>query len=166
MRKSTVLPILCCVMIWPSLVLANGFPKEDDVKFAKDVANTLQARVLAALIDQFANTEPGNVDVGNEALSLLFNDQQNNYRLVGTLKPIGGKNSLPKDRFERRALNAAIDGQSVGPKVIRVGYRKYVVRQTVALANNDKSCSMCHVNYGPVDPNQYVGMLAINVPVY
>jgi hypothetical protein len=42
---------------------------------------------------------------------------------------------------------------------------KWAYRRSVALSNFHPACGMCHTNFGPVDPTQWVGALMLRVPV-
>src|SRR6185369_8010896 len=67
--------------------------------------------LLAALFKEFDETTPQNVDHGKQAISLIFNDLNRDMRLVGTFRPLLGKdNDRPNDSFENTALRLALTG--------------------------------------------------------
>jgi hypothetical protein len=94
----------------------------------------------------------------------VFDDNNRSFRLVGDVGPLR-KNDMPNDFSEKDALEAAGKGQGFGPEVQKVNGR-YYVRESIALANFDPSCSIHHQNFGPVNPKQYVGALMLRVPVH
>jgi hypothetical protein len=128
------------------------------------VKDTLRDRLMALLLNEFENTTPENFQAGNEAISLVFDDSNRSFRLVGDLAPLR-KSDLPDDSWEKDALEAAKKGLGFGPDVRKVN-GSYYVRESIALANFDPSCSICHQNFGPVNPKQYVGALMLRVPVH
>ena len=69
-------------------------------------------------------------------------------RLVGTLQPIR-TSGLPQDKFERTALNRAMQG--LNTVEVQKDQGKYYYRRSVALSNFHPACSMCHANFGPVN---------------
>ena len=42
---------------------------------------------------------------------------------------------------------------------------KWYYRRSVPLSNFHSACAMCHTNFGPVNPAQWVGALMIRVPM-
>jgi hypothetical protein len=141
--------------------LAAQPPTAAEVTFAKETAGLLQNELFAALLQEFRETTPANVEQGKLAISLIFEDSHTNFRLVGKAQPLMD-NDLPADEFERNALQQALQGQP--SETVQKVNGKYFYRRTIALSNFDPSCALCHINFGPVNPNQYVGMLALKVP--
>ena len=82
-------------------------------------------------------------------------------RLVGTLDPLGGRNDLPRDAFEKAALALALAGQA-HTDVEPVGDTWYY-RRSVPLNNSFHSaCVLCHANF---QGDQWVGALMLRVPI-
>ena len=120
------------------------------------------ATVVAALLQEFAETTPANVEEGKHSISLIFDDRNESMRLVGELEPLRD-NDVPQDQFELTALGRAQQGQSY--TAVEKVEGKWVYRRSIALSNFDPACGMCHANFGPVDPAQWVGALMLSVPV-
>jgi hypothetical protein len=120
------------------------------------------ATLFAGLSQEFAETTPANVEQGKESISLIFNDANDDMRLVGTFQPIRS-NDVPQDSFETAALAQALTGQAVTS--VEKSQGKWYYRRSVPLSNFHPSCSMCHVNFGPVNATQWVGALMLRVPV-
>jgi hypothetical protein len=89
----------------------SGQPSDDEVQFAQTVADLLQAELFAALITEFNETTPDNMEHGKQAISLIFNDLNRDIWLVGTFVSLGGENNEPDGRFECEALKAALSGR-------------------------------------------------------
>jgi hypothetical protein len=120
------------------------------------------ATLFAALLQEFAETTPANVEEGKASISLIFHDRNKNMRLVGVLDPLRA-NDVPEDSFEASALDSAMSGNN-STSVEKV-QGKWFYRRSVALSNFHPACAMCHVNFGPVDATQWVGALMLRVPV-
>lgn len=150
-------------------VAATAMPDEDDKTFAHEVNDALRDSILTLLSDRFAVTNVGNVPIGNAHLRLVFDDDIFQYRLVGIFNPLGGKNSRPRDLFERAALGKALltgDGVGEDEPVVRRGPRgRLYSRRFIPLSNSDASCSLCHTNFASPPDGKNVGGLAINVPI-
>src|SRR5215470_10135187 len=112
-----------CAIVLSGLVLALGgtsiaYTQNDDrppskgqIAFAQQVSDLLLNELLAALFQEFNETTPQNVEHGKQAISLIFNDLNRDMRLVGTFRPLLGKdNDRPSDGFETTALNLAMTG--------------------------------------------------------
>lgn len=139
-------------------------PSSEQIAFAQRTSDLMLNELLAALLQEFSETSPANVEEGKQAISLVFNDANRDMRLVGVLAPLlGGKNDRPSDSFERAALDLALTGQPY-TAIQRVGDRWYY-RRSFALSNFHPSCVMCHTNFGPVNPHQWVGALMLRVPI-
>lgn len=161
MRSRTF--VTACILMFPPIIQADEPPKQAEIDFATEVKNTLRDRLFALLLNEFASTTAENFEAGNEAILLVFDDNNGCFRLVGDSEPLR-KNDLPNDAWEGEALEAAKKGGGFGPDVREVN-GKYYIRESIALANFDPSCSICHQNFGPVDAEQYVGALMLRVPV-
>jgi len=161
--KSMAFVTACALTLTPCAIQAESPPKQAEIDFAMEVKNTLRDRLMALLLNEFENTSHENFEAGNEAISLVFDDNNRSFRLVGDVGPLR-KNDLPNDSWEQDALEAAKKGSGFGPDVRKVN-GKYYIRESIALANFDASCSICHQNFGPANPKQYVGALMLRVPV-
>jgi hypothetical protein len=143
------------------LVVADSPPTQEEVDFATTTADLLQAELFAALLQEFAETTPENVEHGKLAISLIFADDNSAFRLVGEIDPLR-ENDVPQDTFEEASLALALSGQ--GNAAVEKVNGKYFLRRSIPLSNFDPSCSACHVNFGDVNPDQYVGALMLKVP--
>jgi len=165
-KRQLLIAIFGCVLFLTSIgaesVLARRAPTEAQVAFAKETADLLQAELFAALLQEFSETTPENVRQGSLAISLIFDDCHKNFRLIGRNRPLR-RNDIPQDRFERRSLQLALQGES--NEVVQTIRGRSFFRRSVPLANFDPSCVLCHTNFGPVDPEDYVGALTLRVPV-
>jgi hypothetical protein len=138
-------------------------PSDEAVQLAQETSDLLLAELFAALVQEFSETTPANVEQGKAAISLVFSDSHTNFRLVGELEPLG-RTASPIDDFEEDALALALQGQGVAAAVDRV-QGKWFLRRSVPLSNFDPSCVHCHSNFGPMDPNYFVGALMLKVPI-
>ncbi|MDX1409151.1 MAG: DUF3365 domain-containing protein [Saprospiraceae bacterium] len=161
MKEKTFI-FACLLMLSPYVVQADNPPTAEEKAFAVNVADTLQERIFALLLNEFANTSAENFAAGEVAISLVFNDDNRNFRLVGTLEPLRS-NDVPQDDFEVDALAEAMLGKST-EGVYKVNDR-YYFRRSVPLNNFDPSCAICHQNYASPADNAYVGALMLQVPV-
>jgi len=151
--------------------VSNDPPTEQEKEVAVDTANLLQKEVFAALLQEFGETTPENVEQGKQAISLIFHDANRDIRLIGSFGPLlGGNNNLPSDEFEEQSLAKALQGLP-NTTVERHGNRWYY-RRSIALSNAmHTSCAMCHANFTPQffqqtnNPDQWVGALTLRVPV-
>ena len=149
----------------------NDPPTDAEKEVAVDTANLLQNEVFAALLKEFGETTPENVEQGKVAVSLIFHDANRDIRLIGNADPLlGGNNNVPSDPFEQESLALALQGKP-NQKVERHGNRWYL-RRSVALSNTfHTSCAMCHTNFTPQffqdtnNPGQWVGALTLRVPI-
>ena len=146
-------------------------PSARDVAFATEVSDLMVNELVAALFTEFDETTPQNVPHGKQAISLIFNDMNRNMRLIGTFGPLlGGENDRPADRFEARAMRAALEGQAL-TDVQQVDDRWYY-RRSVPLSNTfHTACVLCHANFTNEfftrtnNPGQWVGALVLAVPI-
>jgi len=141
---------------------ADSPPDAQQVQFATETSNLMLATLFAALLQEFAETTPGNVEQGKKSISLIFNDANEDMRLVGTLQPLRA-NDVPQDSFERTALASAMTGHDTTD--VQKVEGKWFYRRSVALSNFHPACGMCHTNFGPVNDQQWVGALMLRVPV-
>src|SRR5262245_4818194 len=88
-------------------------PSNAQIAFAQQVSDLMLNELLAALFKEFDETTPQNVEHGKQAISLIFNDLNRDMRLVGTFRPLLGRdNDRPSDSFESKALALALTGQN------------------------------------------------------
>jgi hypothetical protein len=144
-----------------TVVRADNPPNPQDVQFAQETSDLVLATLFAALLQEFAETTPANVEQGKRSISLIFNDRNEDMRLVGVLEPLR-TNDVPQDSFETTALANALQGQAYTDMQKVQG--KWYYRRSVPLSNFHPACAMCHTNFGPVNPAQWVGALMIRVP--
>ena len=150
---------------------SNNPPSSEEVAFAQRTSDLLHNELFAALIQEFNETTPENVEEGKQAISLIFNNSNRDIRLIGVFPPLqGGLNDLPSDSFERKSLVKALQGEA-NTSVERVG-DKWYYRRSVALSNTfHQSCVLCHTNFTDQfftqtnNPGQWVGALTIRVPI-
>ncbi len=164
-RKKILAIGLFCVLFLASFgtpsVWASQPPIAAEITFAEETADLLEAELFAALLQEFGETTSENFEQGKLAISLIFDDSHTNFRLVGPKQPLSLKN-LPMDSFEREALEKALKGQPF--EAVENVNGKFFYRRSVPLSNFDPSCTICHSNFGPVDPQDYVGLLALKIP--
>lgn len=171
-KRAAALVVLIAVASLVVFGRVNNDPPTDQQKeFAVQTADLLQAEVFAALLQEFGETTPENVEHGKLAVSLLFNDANRDIRLIGNAEPLlGGNNNIPSDEFEQESLALALQGKP-NQTVERHGNRWYY-RRSVALSNSfHTSCALCHTNFTPQffeqtnNPGQWVGALTLRVPI-
>src|SRR5262245_55727731 len=138
-------------------------PSTAQIEFAERTSDLLLATLFAALTQEFDETTPDNVAEGKLSISLVFNNRNNDMRLVGSLQPLGGKNNLPRDAFERSALELAMTGQP-STEVERVNGQWYF-RRSVPLSNFRSECALCHSNFPPGPTPDWTGALMLRVPI-
>lgn len=149
----------------------NDPPTDQEKEFAVQTADLLQNEVFAALLQEFGETTPENVEQGKRAVSLIFHDANRDIRLIGSFNPLlGGNNNIPSDEFEQQSLALALQGKP-NTTVERHGNRWYY-RRSIALSNSfHTSCALCHSNFTPQffeqtnNPDQWVGALTLRVPI-
>ncbi len=138
-------------------------PSPEEIAKAQQATDLLQATLFAALLQEFAETTPGNAPQGIQSIGLVFNDKNENMRLVGARQPLSD-NDLPKDPFEERALANALRGQNTAE--VQKVEGEWVYRRSIALSNFHPACVMCHTNFpSVVDPTDWVGALMLKVPI-
>ena len=141
---------------------ADGPPTSEQVAFAQRTSDLLLATLFAALTQEFDETTVDNVEEGKRSISLVFNDRNDDIRLVGTHGPLQESNR-PSDAFERKAHNLALTGQAY-TDVQRVDDRWYY-RRSIPLSNFRAECALCHANFQPGPTPDYVGALMLRVPI-
>jgi hypothetical protein len=155
--------LVCLAMLTSFSIVARGEnpPTPEQVQFAQRTSDLMLATLFAALLQEFSETTPANVEEGKQSISLIFNDRNEDMRLVGLLQPLRS-NDVPQDNFETTALAQAMQGLNYTRLEKSEG--KWFYRRSVALSNFHQACSMCHTNFGPVNTNQWVGALMLRVP--
>jgi hypothetical protein len=155
--------IIAAIVVFSAynLAVADSPPTQPEIDFATETANLLQAELFAALLKEFAETTPENVEHGKLAISLIFADDNSAFRLVGEIAPLRD-NDKPKDNFEKESLTLALTG--AGNEGVQKVNGKYYVRRSIPLANFDPSCVMCHATFGQPNAEQFVGALMLKVP--
>ncbi len=141
---------------------AENPPSPSNVESAQKTSDLMLATLFAALSQEFAETTPANVEQGKKSISLIFNDRNDDMRLVGMLQPLK-ISDLPQDSFEATALARAMQGQPLTDTQKVRG--KWYYRRSIPLSNFHPACAMCHTNFGPVSTQQWVGALMLRVPL-
>ena len=149
----------------------HGQPSAAQIASAQKVSDLMLNELLAALFQEFNETTPDNVDEGEQAISLIFNDLNRNMRLVGTFGPLlGGPNDRPTDGFERTALSLALDGEA--HTAVERADGSWLYRRSVPLSNTfHPACVLCHQSFTSDffdrtdNPGQWVGTLVLAVPI-
>jgi hypothetical protein len=165
LKRTAVAVVLgSCVTVvsFTAIVSADKPPTPQQVEFAERTSNLMLATLFAALLQEFAETTPANVEEGKHSISLIFNDRNDDMRLVGELQPLR-ENDVPQDSFEEAALARAMQG--LNATALQKVEGKWFYRRSVAISNFHPACSMCHANFGAVDANQFVGALMLRVPM-
>jgi len=169
-KRAAALVVIIAVAALVAFGRVNNDPPTDQQKeFAVKTADLLQAEVFAALLQEFGETTPENVEHGKQAVSLVFNDANRDIRLIGNAAPLlGGNNNIPADEFEQESLALAMQGKP-NTTVERHGNRWYY-RRSIALSNSfHTSCALCHTNFTPQffenNPGQWVGALTLRVQI-
>jgi hypothetical protein len=145
--------------------IAAGGPKppsDEEVAFAQRTSDLLLATLFAALTREFDETTPDNVEEGKRSISLVFNDQNQDMRLVGTFGPLR-ENDRPSDAFERTALGLALTGQA--KTAVERDNGKWSYRRSIPLSNFRMECALCHTNFLPGPTPDWVGALMLRVPI-
>jgi hypothetical protein len=171
-KRAAALVVLLAVAALVAYGRVNNDPPTDQQKeVAVQTANLLEKEVFAALLQEFGETTPENVEQGKQAVSLVFHDANRDIRLIGNAQPLlGGNNNIPSDAFEQESLALARQGKA-NQTVERHGNRWYY-RRSIALSNTfHTSCALCHSNFTPQyfeqthNPGQWVGALTLRVEV-
>jgi hypothetical protein len=148
-------------------VVANQRPAQAKIDFAKGVAQLLQNETIAALLQEFNETTVANAAQGKIAIGLVFNDANPAIRLIGNLSPLDPGN-VPRDSFEKTALNNAVKLNGTPFEAVEQsqdGNNNWFYRRSIPLSNFHPACVICHTNFGPQNPNEWVGALTLRVPI-
>ena len=137
-------------------------PPTGQVAIAQQTSDLMFNTLFAALTQEFDETTPDNVEQGKHSISLIFNDQNKDMRLVGTLDPLR-KSDRPRDNFERQANALAMAAQAY-TSVQRVDNQWYY-RRSIPLSNFRAECALCHINFKPGPTPDQVGALMLRVPI-
>ena len=159
---AVVLGFLAPLLFRGPAAQADSPPNAQQVALAQETSDLMLATLFAALLQEFSETTPANVEEGKKSISLIFDDRNDAMRLVGVQQPLRA-NDAPQDSFEMTALGLAMQGQNYADTQKDQGKRYH--RRSVALSNFHPACSLCHTNFGPVNPAQWVGALMLRVPV-
>lgn len=141
---------------------ADNPPASDQVATAQKTSDLMLATLFAALTQEFDETTVDNAEEGKRSISLVFNDRNEDMRLVGTLSPLRA-NDRPQDAFERKAHLLALSGQAY-TAVERVDDRWYY-RRSIPLSNFRAECATCHHNFPAGPTPDWVGALMLRVPI-
>lgn len=140
----------------------HNFPSAAKIEFAREASDLMTNTVVAALLQEVNETTPENVAQGSLSIGLVFNDRNQDMRLVGRLQPLS-HNDYPSDEWERDALNAAMNGVAVA-EVDRDNGRWYF-RRSVPLSNFQPQCAMCHPNFSSLPSTAWVGAIMLRIPI-
>jgi len=140
----------------------DGRPSTEQVASAQKTSDLLLATLFAALTQEFDETTPANAEEGKRSISLVFNNHNDDLRLVGTLGPIQSTNR-PRDSFERTAHILALTGQAY--TAVQQVDDKWYFRRSIPLSNFRAECSTCHSNFPPGPTPDWVGALMLRVPI-
>jgi hypothetical protein len=164
-RVLVVLVLLTFVGI-AGFASSDTSPSPGEKDSAKKTSDLLHNELFAALIQEFNETTPANVEEGKRAISLIFNNSNRDIRLIGIVPPLlGGANDLPNDSFERRSLALALVGQP-NTAFERVGDRWYYRRSDPLSNTFHQNCVLCHQSFANLPSGgQWVGALMMRVPV-
>lgn len=137
-------------------------PSGEQVASAQRTSDLMLATLFAALTKEFDETTVENAAEGKRSISLVFNDHNEDMRLVGAHEPIQ-ENNLPSDAFERKAHKFALMGKAY-TDVERVNDQWYY-RRSVPLSNFRVECSYCHTNFPAGPTPDWTGALMLRVPI-
>ena len=154
--------VIATALVLDTTAYADDRPGSKAVQTAQKTSDLMLATILAALGQEFKETTAGNVELGKQSISLIFNDTNKDMRLVGVLNPLRASD-IPQDAFEAAALAYAMHGQNLVD--VQRADDKWYYRRSVALSNFDPSCGLCHTNFGPVNDKKWVGALMLRVPI-
>ena len=144
----------------------DEFPSQEAIDFATETTVRLTDELFAALLNEFNATTPANAPNGIEAIQIIFNNGNDNMRLVGVNVPFDVDN-IPRDPFEIEAHTKALVGEEL-QEVRRDGDDddgQFFLRTSIPLSNFHANCVLCHTNFGPQDATQWVGALMLKVPI-
>ena len=170
-KRVVALVVLLTAVGVASFGRTDNPPTDQEKESAKTTSDLMHNELFAALIQEFNETTPENVEEGKRAISLIFNNLNRDIRLIGIFPPLqGGLNNLPSDSFERRSMTRALQGQET-MSFERVG-DKWYLRRSFPLSNTfHPNCVQCHTNFTPQfftqthNDGQWVGALTLRVPI-
>jgi hypothetical protein len=145
----------------------NQRPTQANIDYAKGVAQLLQNEMIAALLQEFNETTRANAAQGKVAIGLIFNDKNPAIRLIGNLSPLDHGN-IPRDNFETAALFNAVKLNGTPFEAVEQSQdenNNWFYRRSIPLSNFHPACVVCHSNFGPENPNEWVGALTLRVPI-
>ncbi len=145
----------------------NHRPTQANIDYAKGVAQLLQNEMIAALLQEFNQATAANAAQGKVAIGLGFNDANRAIRLIGNLSPLDPGN-VPRDSFEKTALFNAVKLNGTPYEAVEQSEdenNNWFYRRSVPLSNFHPACVICHANFGPQNPNEWVGALTLRVPI-
>jgi hypothetical protein len=145
-----------------TMAYASPPPTQAKIDFAVRTSDLMLATMFAALTQEFDETTPQNVEEGKKSISLIFNDQNRDMRLVGMDQPLQA-NDMPLDDFEEDALAAALETGTALTRVEKVK-GKWYYRRSIPLSNFRAECAMCHSNFPAGPTPDRVGALMLRVP--
>jgi hypothetical protein len=157
--------VLVFVIGFGFTTIARGYdypPPTGQVTFAQQTSDLMLNTLFAALTQEFDETTVDNVEQGKHSISLIFNDQNKDMRLVGTVGPLR-ESDRPRDNFERQANSLAMAGEPY-VSVQRVD-NKWYYRRSIPLSNFRAECALCHINYPAGPTPDLVGALMLRVPI-
>lgn len=161
-RRAVAVAVLPVAILGVAHAASDSPPSEAQVAFAQRTSDLMTNTVVAALLQEINETTPENVSEGNLSIGLIFNDRNEDMRLVGTMAPLR-ENDRPQDAFENKALGLAMTGQPF-TSVERVKGQWYF-RRSIPLSNFKAQCAMCHANFQGLPETAPVGALMLRVPV-
>src|SRR5215831_6108335 len=162
-----VASLIVVVGVGPVAIAQNNQrPTRANIEFAKGTADLLQNEMIAALLQEFNETTAANAAQGKVAIGLVFNDANPAIRLIGNLSPLDPGN-VPRDGFERTALFNAVKLNGTPFDAVEQSQdenNNWFYRRSIPLSNFHPACVICHTNFGPQNPNEWVGALTLRVP--
>jgi hypothetical protein len=154
--------VTCAVGALAEAHHGHDSPTEDEIELARGTSDLMTNTIFAALLQEIGETTPSNAAQGSLSIGLVFNDHNDDMRLVGKLQPLR-HNDRPQDAFERGALTSAMTGVPA-TSVERVDGRWYY-RRSIPLSNFVPQCAMCHSNFSSLASTDWVGALMLRVPI-
>lgn len=139
-------------------------PSSEQIAFAERTSELLRATLVAALLQEFAETTADNVEEGKQSISLVFNNRNKDMRLVGTNGPLK-ENNRPRDAFERIALEIALTTEREEYAAVQRVDDQWYYRLSIALSNFSDKCAFCHTNFPPGPTPHRMGALMLRVPI-
>jgi len=84
-----ILGCFVTVVYFTALARAEAPPTPEQVHFAQRTSDLMLATLFAALLQEFAETTPANVEEGKQSISLIFNDRNEDMRPVDASRWVG-----------------------------------------------------------------------------